>query len=187
MCSTDCESCRALKAALIDLLAERSLDSLTMEEVAARAALAEDPAGHDCGTLAACAVACYRESADALYRRCSAVLAAGGGWQQRHRELQEETIAFLLARPGRARLHLIESDGPLLREQRTAHRERFVALLARDHAALGDGEPRPALHFEVIAGAAFRVLRDEFEAGRLGETLGRLDQLFELFEPAVAA
>jgi hypothetical protein len=187
MCSTDCESCRALKAALIDLLAERSLDSLTMEEVAARAALAEDPARHRCGTLAACAVACYRESADELYRRCNAVLAGGGGLQERHREMQEETIAFLLAKPGRARLHLLESDGPLLREHRAAHRDRFVSLLASDREAASEGDPLPALHFEVIAGAAFRVLRDEFEAGRLGDTLGRLDQLYELFEPAVAA
>ena len=185
MFSTECESCRALRAALLALLADRSLESLTIEEVAARAALAEDPARHRCGTLAACALECYRESADELYRRCNLILSSGGSWQERHRQMHDETISFLLEEPGRARLHLVESEGPLLRESRTAHRERFVALLASHHEDAGVGGP-PPLMFEVLAGAAFRVLHDDFAAGRLGHTPGRLDHLLELFEPAAA-
>jgi hypothetical protein len=192
MCPSDCQGCRALSAALLELLAERDLNSLTIGEVAAGCGLGEEVAAHTCGRLAECALLAHEESFDQLYAACELALLHDGPWHERVRHGLEAVIDLFLEHPGMTRLCLVETDGaslPGLREQRASTRGLFVTLLVSEHERSPEEDLLPRLHFELLAGAACRLLQDEFLAGRLDElrdSPGRLEQLVSVFEPVPA-
>jgi hypothetical protein len=192
MCSTDCAACRTLRVALLELLAERDLNSLTIADVAARSGLAEEVSGHSCGELCECAVVAHDECCEELYTACELALLREGTWHERFQHTLEATVDLLATHPGMPRLCLVETDGaavPALREHRAESRARFVALLARERARGDHSEPLPELHFELLAGAACRMLQDEFLAGRLEELRSapaQLGRVVSVFEPVPA-
>jgi hypothetical protein len=192
MCSTDCEGCRRLRTALVDSLGERGLSALTIEQVAAGCGMAGEIQEHRCGTLAACATEAFREESDRIYEVSERALIGDERWPARFQGMLKEVIELFIERPGVMRLCLVETESatlPELRERRALSRQRLVALLVREHERSADQGQLPKLHFELLAGAAYRLLQREFLAGRLDELRrvpSRIEHLVSVFEPVAA-
>jgi hypothetical protein len=192
MCSTDCEGCRKLRTALVDSLGEQGLGLTTIEEVAARCGLEDEVRNHRCGALMTCALEAYREESERLYELAELGFCGREAWLERYRGVLAEVIEVFIARPGVMRLCLAEVDCasiPGMLAQRAAGRERWVALLAREHDRSPETRPLPPVYFEMLAGAAYHMLQREFLAGRpegLRRVPSQIDRFVPAFEPMAA-
>ena len=71
-------------------------------------------------------------------------------------------------------------------EGRRAAAERWLTLLARASAELGDRGPRLAEHATLIMGALVGLLQDQFSTGDHERTTAALESLIGLLEPVAA-
>jgi hypothetical protein len=189
MCSTDCETCRRLRAGLVDSLGEQGLGLLTIDVVAARCGLDGDVKDHRCGTLVGCVLDAYIEEAQRIFDMSELAFCGDRPWMERYRRVLGEVIELFIARPGVTRLCLGEEEAavvPALREYRNLGRDRWVSLLEREHARSMEQQDLPTVYFELLAGAAFQMLQRTFLAGRPEELRSvpmMIDRLVPAFEP----
>jgi AcrR family transcriptional regulator len=184
-----CAICRSLRFAAVSLALRRGIQSVAIEGIAAEAGIAPDQAAGHYPTLDHCLAAAYDESTTHFRDVASRAMDDEGSWQDRLHAAAAATVAAFDERPDLARYCVVEAwrcNLPLLRASRLAGRRRYIQMLTDHRRSGGDGEP-PEVRMELFVGAGHHVSGEELEQGDGYSLQERLDQLIELFEPAMAS
>ena len=189
-CRQGCPTCAALRAALVEALAERPFRELTPVMVAERAVTSEAALADHFGTLDRCMQATYAAASEAAYAMARDALLRGDDWQEAYAEFVEVTLGHFARTPGLARLVFIEAaqfGGPSLWSRQSESRRRFVDLLEEAHARDTTATEVTRVHLEFLSGASHQVIQQAVAAGAdLMELRPRLLELASRLEPAAA-
>lgn len=126
--------------------------------------------------------------ADDLVRQFERAFAGPGDWHRRFARAIDDTLAWLLERPGATRLWFLEArrtPDPELQARRAAARRQLVDVATdpRRDAELDV----PELHVEFLFGALSHAAYDELAAGGDAEgAVRKVRELLALFEPLPA-
>jgi AcrR family transcriptional regulator len=181
-----CATCRSLRAAAVTLAVRRGIQTVTSEAIAVEAGIGPEQAATHYPTLDHCLSAAYDEATTHFREVAARALDREGSWQERLRAAAAATVEEFDARPELARYCVVEvwrSNLPMLRATRMAGRRRYVEMLAEHRRAGGDEVPE--VRMEMFVGAGHHVSGEELERGDADALRERLDQLIDVFEPAM--
>jgi hypothetical protein len=187
-CFSDCQICRRLRKAAVELAVETGIDRTTDRAVAELAGVPFEQAVQHYPTVEDCLAAAYDEGALILRRVCARALRGEGSWQERLHSAVDMAIDAFSERPQLARYCFVDawrSDLPMVSASRVADRERFVRILVEQHGPERDDVPE--LRFEVLLGAAHHAVAEQLD-GHGGEdsVRERLARLIDVFEQPAA-
>jgi AcrR family transcriptional regulator len=182
-----CATCRALRAAAVALAVRRGIQEVTSEAIAAEAKIGAEAAAGHYPTLDHCLTAAFDEGTTHFREVADRALDRDGSWQERLHAAAAASAEALDARPELARFCVVEvwrSNLPILRASRIANRRRYVEMLTA-HRRSGGDDDLPEVRMEMFVGAGHHVTGEELEQGDPDSLRERLDQLIEVFEPAM--
>ena len=185
-CAPHCRTCAALRRAAAQLVGERGIDHVMLDEIAAVAGVGESDAARHVGEDAvACIGAAYLESAAELQSRFVAAFEQQTAWRDGLAAATRTLLETLADDPARARFCYVEVlEGPrevaALREQ---VRARSVDLFGEQYRARRRADPVPRLHLEVTNGAIIHAIERSARARRTDELPGLADAIVATVEP----
>jgi AcrR family transcriptional regulator len=182
-----CVTCRSLRAAAVALAVRRGIQAVTSEAIAVEAGIPGEQAAKHYPTLDHCLAAAYDEATTHFREAAAAALDREGSWQERLHAAAAATVEEFSARPELARYCVVEAwrcNLPMLRASRIAGRRRYIEMLT-DHRRFGGDEDLPEVRMEMFVGAGHHLSGEELEQGDADSLQERLDQLIEVFEPAM--
>jgi AcrR family transcriptional regulator len=182
-----CATCRSLRAAAVALAVRLGIQTVTSEAIAVEAGIGPEQAAQHYPTLDHCLTAAYDESTTHFREVAARAMDGDGSWQERLHAAAAATVEAFDAQPDLARYCVVEvwrSNLPMLRASRIAGRRRYIEMLT-GHRPSGDDEDLPEVRMEMFVGAGHHVSGQELEHGDASSLHERLDQLIELFEPAM--
>jgi hypothetical protein len=183
VCPPECATCQRLRDAAAAATLMAGGGAVTLADLAAAAGVPATRAIGHCPEGATRVVAdAYRRAATELYGEYEASFRLAGSWPENLSASLQRLLRRLAQEPAIAHLCFVAptSGHEELREIREGFRERYVALLEREHRSRADGEPLPSLQLELMVGAVFRAI-----AGLVGE--GRAPELPSLLEDVTGA
>lgn len=182
-----CATCGSLRAAAVSLALRRGIQSVTIEGIAAEAGIAAEQAVKHYPTLDHCLAAAYDESTTHFREVAARAMDCDGSWQERLHAAAAATVEAFDAQPDLARYCVVEAwrcNLPMLRASRIAGRRRYIEMLTDGRHPEGN-EDLPEVRMEMFVGAGHHVSGEELERGDGDALRERLDQLIEVFEPAM--
>jgi AcrR family transcriptional regulator len=182
-----CTACAGLRRAAVALAAERGIEAVTAEEIAAGAGMTLDDFGRHYRDAEDCLVRAYEEGARQLERTFRDGLQGAGAWRERLHAAVDRTLSAFARRPQLARFCLAEvprTTIPSLRQRHLESRQRIVNVLSEERGhETGDAS---RMHLELVTGAAHHAVSAQMtgESCDLDSIRSRIGDLIADYVPA---
>jgi AcrR family transcriptional regulator len=185
-CTGDCDVCRRLRHALLDVL--ESEGPPAAPDIAERAELAVADLVDHYGSVDGCLVAAYDELAEELFELHVEAFDGPGDWQSRFLDGMRAALDHIASTPGAVQLFFADEllAHPRLRTRRAAARQRIARLVAGevDHE---HEQGVPAVQVEFILGAVSHAAKTEAADGmEPARVIARVSETLRLLEPLAA-